>query len=327
MWQCASQASGGGLKPGLRGFGSGGAGVFLPAFLCAYTHRMLGTHDLPLFIGSGLLLNLTPGPDTLYIVGRSTTQGWRAGTVAALGIGAGIFVHIGAAAAGLSALAASSGAYTLVKTAGAAYLVYVGISLLRSPPPQAQQVPSRDSLRSVFVQGFFTNVLNPKVALFFIAFLPQFVEPEAPSKAVAFLFLGADLRRPHAKRALCAVVQSLRRRALRRAGAAAGAQPELAGGREAYPSPCGGTGLGCARPFDNKKRTHDPCLPARLPQRTPAGLRSFVVRGREEIRASRTRLLPDERSRGLERPGARGRPVAAAHTRFPTQPAGTSIWK
>ena len=153
---------------------------------------MLGTHDLPLFIGSGLLLNLTPGPDTLYIVGRSTTQGWRAGTVAALGIGAGIFVHIGAAAAGLSAvLAASSGAFMLVKTAGAAYLVYVGISLLRSPPPQAQRMPSTDSLRSVFVQGFFTNVLNPKVALFFIAFLPQFVEPEAPSKAVAFLFLGA----------------------------------------------------------------------------------------------------------------------------------------
>src|SRR5262249_1018178 len=133
---------------------------------------MLGTHDLPLFILSGLLLNLTPGPDTLYIVGRSATQGWPAGTVAALGVGAGIFVHIGAAAAGLSALlAASSSAFTFVKLAGAAYLVYVGISLVRSPLPQAQKMPalSMASLRTVFVQGFLTNVLNPKVALFFIA--------------------------------------------------------------------------------------------------------------------------------------------------------------
>ncbi|HJY75877.1 MAG TPA: LysE family translocator [Burkholderiales bacterium] len=155
---------------------------------------MLGTHDLPLFILSGLLLNLTPGPDTLYIVGRSTTQGWRAGTVAALGIGAGIFVHIGAAAVGLSALlAASSSAFTVVKLAGAAYLVYVGISLVRSPIPRAPKAQGQTtgSLRGVFVQGFFTNVLNPKVALFFVAFLPQFVEPEAPSKAVAFLLLGA----------------------------------------------------------------------------------------------------------------------------------------
>jgi threonine/homoserine/homoserine lactone efflux protein len=95
---------------------------------------MFGTHDLALFVISGLLLNLTPGPDTLYIVGRSTTQGWRAGVVAALGIGAGIFVHIGAAAAGLSAiLAASSSAFTVVKIAGAAYLVYIGISLCGLP--------------------------------------------------------------------------------------------------------------------------------------------------------------------------------------------------
>jgi threonine/homoserine/homoserine lactone efflux protein len=154
---------------------------------------MLGTHDLPLFILSGLLLNLTPGPDTLYIVGRSATQGWRAGTVAALGICAGIFVHIAAAAAGLSAiLAASSSAFTFVKIAGAAYLVYVGISLLRSPiaPPKAPALAPA-SLREIFVQEFFTNVLNPKVALFFVAFLPQFVEPDASSKAAALLFLGA----------------------------------------------------------------------------------------------------------------------------------------
>src|SRR5262245_4112675 len=155
---------------------------------------MPGTHDLLLFVLSGLLLNLTPGPDTLYIVGRATTQGWRAGAVAALGIGAGIFVHIAAAAAGLSALlAASANAFTIVKLAGAAYLVYVGISLLRSPIAPAAAAPNITpaSLRTIFVQGFFTNVLNPKVALFFIAFLPQFVGADAPSKAAALLFLGA----------------------------------------------------------------------------------------------------------------------------------------
>lgn len=155
---------------------------------------MLGTHDLLLFILSGLLLNLTPGPDTLHIIGRSAAQGWRAGALAALGIGAGIFVHIAAAAAGLSAiLAASSSAFMVVKIAGAAYLVYVGLSLLRSPVTPAPIHGSFPplSLRQVFAQGFFTNVLNPKVALFFVAFLPQFVEPDAPSKAAALLFLGA----------------------------------------------------------------------------------------------------------------------------------------
>src|SRR2546430_7591732 len=135
---------------------------------------MLGTHDLALFVLSGLLLNLTPGPDTLYIVGRSTTQGWRAGAIAALGIGTGIFVHITAAAIGLSAiLAASATAFTLIKIAGAIYLVYVGISLLRSSgslarPPTTKLISA--SPRTVFLQGFFTNVLNPKVALFFLAF-------------------------------------------------------------------------------------------------------------------------------------------------------------
>jgi threonine/homoserine/homoserine lactone efflux protein len=156
---------------------------------------MLGTHDLALFVLSGLLLNLAPGPDTLYIVGRSSSQGWRAGAAAALGIFAGTFVHIAAAAAGLSALlAASASAFTVVKIAGAIYLVYLGIALLRSPaaPAGASATPAPSaSLRTVFVQGFFTNVLNPKVALFFVAFLPQFVEPEAPSKAAALLFLGA----------------------------------------------------------------------------------------------------------------------------------------
>jgi threonine/homoserine/homoserine lactone efflux protein len=157
---------------------------------------MLGTHDLWLFVLSGLLLNITPGPDTLYIVGRSSTQGLRAGTVAALGIGTGALVHICAAALGLSAiLAASAGAFTAVKLIGAAYLVYVGISLIRSKSPaQSSAIATGNrpaAIRGIFFQGFLTNVLNPKVALFFLAFLPQFVSSDAPSKPLAFLFLGA----------------------------------------------------------------------------------------------------------------------------------------
>jgi threonine/homoserine/homoserine lactone efflux protein len=155
---------------------------------------MFGTHDLALFVVSGLLLNFTPGADTLYIVGRSTLQGARAGAVAALGIGAGCCVHMLAAALGLSALlAASATAFTAVKLIGAAYLVYLGISLWRSRPraQAAGRAPApRAPMRAVFGQGVLTNVLNPKVALFFLAFLPQFVDADAPYKLVAFLFLG-----------------------------------------------------------------------------------------------------------------------------------------
>jgi RhtB (resistance to homoserine/threonine) family protein len=154
---------------------------------------MLGIHDLPLFIVSGLLLNITPGADSLYIATRSATQGFKAGVMAALGIGTGCCVHIVAAALGLSAiLAASSTAFTIVKYVGAAYLVYVGWSMLRSRPQAAavEAIPPAP-VRSIFAQGFLTNVLNPKVALFFLAFVPQFIEPAAEHKALAFLVLGA----------------------------------------------------------------------------------------------------------------------------------------
>jgi threonine/homoserine/homoserine lactone efflux protein len=157
---------------------------------------MFGTHDLWLFVLSGWLLNITPGPDTLYIVGRSSTQGWRTGAVAALGISAGTLVHICAAALGLSAiLAASATAFTAVKFIGAAYLLYVGMTLLRSASATESStvtvVPRTAALRGIFLQGFLTNVLNPKVALFFLAFLPQFVAADATSKPAAFLVLGA----------------------------------------------------------------------------------------------------------------------------------------
>ena len=153
-----------------------------------------GVHDLGLFIVSGLLLNVTPGADTLYIVGRSTLQGRKAGVVAALGIGAGCLVHTFAAAVGLSAiLATSATAFAIVKWAGAAYLVWLGIGLLRSGAPSRRRERAQlaeAGLRSVLLQGLLTNVLNPKVALFFLAFLPQFIEASAPNKPLAFIALG-----------------------------------------------------------------------------------------------------------------------------------------
>jgi threonine/homoserine/homoserine lactone efflux protein len=155
---------------------------------------MLGIHELWLFIISGLLLNITPGPDTAYIVGRSVQMGWRGGAAAALGISAGCLVHVFAAAIGLSALlAASSVAFTAIKLIGAAYLFYIGVRMLLAYPNHDAPAPStadRLSLRQVFWQGALTNVLNPKVALFFLAFLPQFVAVDAPSKALAFIALG-----------------------------------------------------------------------------------------------------------------------------------------
>ncbi|WP_407177125.1 LysE family translocator [Bradyrhizobium sp. STM 3562] len=158
---------------------------------------MLGIHDLWLFIVSGLVLNITPGPDTAYIVGRSAQLGWRGGAVAALGISSGCLVHIFACAAGLSALlAASATAFTVVKWAGAAYLCFIGIRMLLSREtahPQGEKTPTRESvisLRPVFWQGALTNVLNPKVALFFLAFLPQFVAADSAHKGLAFLVLG-----------------------------------------------------------------------------------------------------------------------------------------
>jgi len=157
---------------------------------------MLGIHELWLFVISGVLLNITPGPDTAYIVGRSVQMGWRGGAAAALGISAGCLVHVFGAAIGLSALLmASSAAFTAIKWAGAAYLCFIGLKMLlsrqRAPAADAAAIGSAAiSLRQVFWQGAATNVLNPKVALFFLAFLPQFVAADAPHKAAAFLLLG-----------------------------------------------------------------------------------------------------------------------------------------
>jgi threonine/homoserine/homoserine lactone efflux protein len=156
---------------------------------------MFGIHDLALFVVSGLLLNIMPGPDSLLIMTRSATQGWRAGSAAALGIGTGTFVHIVAAALGLSAiLATSAAAFTVVKLAGAAYILYLAVGMLLSKRSDGVEKPLTIAplpLRRIYAQGILTNVLNPKVALFFLAFVPQFIDANAPHKALAFLILGA----------------------------------------------------------------------------------------------------------------------------------------
>lgn len=151
----------------------------------------LGVHDLALFVAAGLLLNLTPGADLLYVASHTATGGRRAGLLAALGIGAGCLLHVTLAALGLSALLATSDlAFAVLKWAGAAYLVWMGVGLLRAGPAAQAAAAGAQPARGVFWRGVLTNALNPKVALFFLAFLPQFIEPQAPHRALAFALLG-----------------------------------------------------------------------------------------------------------------------------------------
>jgi threonine/homoserine/homoserine lactone efflux protein len=154
----------------------------------------LGINEVWLFVLSGLLLNVTPGPDTAYIIGRSIQLGWRGGLAAALGITCGCLVHVFGAAIGLSALLlASSAAFAVVKLAGAAYLLFSGVQMLLSRPQAVAHITRPGDvtpLGRVFWQGALTNALNPKVALFFLAFLPQFVAADSPHKTLAFLVLG-----------------------------------------------------------------------------------------------------------------------------------------
>ena len=160
---------------------------------------MIGVHDLPLFVLAGLLLNVTPGPDMAYIAARSAAGGFRAGLAATLGITAGCVVHTLAAAAGLSMiLATSAAAFAIVKWCGAAFLVYTGVRLLlsawRSPPglePSSTVVHDHLPPSRIFREALLINVLNPKVALFFLAFVPQFIDVGAAHPALAFVVLGA----------------------------------------------------------------------------------------------------------------------------------------
>src|SRR6516162_9988170 len=131
------------------------------------------------FLIAALALNLAPGPDMLYVLGRSLGQGRKAGIVSALGIFVGCLVHIAAAALGLAALLrASAAAYNMIRYAGAAYLIYLGVRMLVSKDAQnalAGSTPAPASLGRIFTQGIISDVLNPKVAMFFVAFLPQFI--------------------------------------------------------------------------------------------------------------------------------------------------------
>ncbi|RFU47310.1 LysE family translocator [Paraburkholderia sp. DHOC27] len=158
---------------------------------------MFGITHFGFFVVAVFLLNVTPGPDTAYIVGRSVAQGRGAGLMSALGISAGCCVHSLACAFGLTALlAASATAFTVIKFVGALYLIYLGVRLIFTRPAENEAAsPARSagapkSLRQLFLQGFWTNVLNPKVVLFFVSFFPQFVTTGSDHKALAFLSLG-----------------------------------------------------------------------------------------------------------------------------------------
>jgi RhtB (resistance to homoserine/threonine) family protein len=154
---------------------------------------MFGIHEFGLFLAAGVLLNLTPGPDTVYILGRSIAQGRQAGIASAFGICVGSIFHTCAAALGLSAILATSAvAFGMIKMLGGAYLIFLGIKMLVDRRRELSLPASfrRRSTVAAFRQGILTNVLNPKVALFFLAFLPQFIDPASNAKVIAFLLLG-----------------------------------------------------------------------------------------------------------------------------------------
>jgi len=154
---------------------------------------VFGIHDLPIFVAAGVLLNVTPGPDTTLVLGQGLRHGARGGVLAALGVAAGCCVHISAAAIGISALLlASAAAFNAIKWLGVCYLVFLGLRMLLTAGRHAAATPQPEPAvgQGIFWQGFLTNVLNPKVALFFLAFLPQFIDPGSPSKAFGFVLLG-----------------------------------------------------------------------------------------------------------------------------------------
>jgi threonine/homoserine/homoserine lactone efflux protein len=149
-------------------------------------------HSLALFMAAALALNLTPGPDMLYVAARSASEGSESGIASAFGIAAGLLVHITLIALGLAALlAAVPIANTILRLGGAAYLIYLGVRALLRPGALAAVRALKPADRfSAFRQGLITNVLNPKVALFFLAFLPQFVDPERGNAAAQVVVLG-----------------------------------------------------------------------------------------------------------------------------------------
>lgn len=156
---------------------------------------MFGIENYPGFILAGVLLNVAPGTDTFYIISRSISQGTRAGIASALGVCSGAVGHTLLAAFGLSMILTTSATlFFMVKLAGAVYLAYLGWTLLKTPPAAMEGhhcLHSSSSLRRIYCQGILTNLLNPKVALFFLAFLPQFIKTDSPYGPLPFLILGA----------------------------------------------------------------------------------------------------------------------------------------
>lgn len=148
------------------------------------------------FIGASILLCIAPGPDMLFLLGRTLAQGRKAGVLAAIGINLGAYVHMLAAVFGISAiLATSSFAFAVLKWIGAAYLVYLGIRVLMSRQSVLHVAPQEGgkSKWSILWQGFLSDVLNPKVAIFFLAFLPQFVDADSPDRTWQVMFLGCTV--------------------------------------------------------------------------------------------------------------------------------------
>jgi threonine/homoserine/homoserine lactone efflux protein len=156
--------------------------------------RMLGIHDFSFYILACILLNITPGQDTMYIVGRSVSQGKRAGVLSVMGIMTGVLVHTLLAALGLSVILATSAmAFAIVKYAGALYLIWLGLGFLlrrNGTSMHADSPAIATRAWKIYRQGVLTNVLNPKVALFFLSFLPQFVSARTEVVFVPFLVLG-----------------------------------------------------------------------------------------------------------------------------------------
>nr|WP_299337567.1 LysE family translocator [Allomuricauda sp.] len=155
---------------------------------------MFGIINFEAFLIAGLILNLTPGADTMYILARSIAQGKRAGVLSALGISTGGLIHCLFAVMGLSILLAKSAlAFEIVKYLGAGYLIYLGIkSIVKRKDEKFELKKSNGitSYRKIYISGILTNILNPKVALFFLAFLPQFIDPNYVQSSLPFLILG-----------------------------------------------------------------------------------------------------------------------------------------
>lgn len=155
---------------------------------------MFGTQHFFTFLLAGIALNLTPGQDTLYIIGRSLAQGRTAGIVSALGIGSGCAIHITASAIGLySLLALFPVVFTAICWSGAVYLIYLGVMTWirrNSNMPDFKFAGTSEGRWAIYRQGMTTNLLNPKIALFFLAFLPQFIDPVSNFGFLSFLFLG-----------------------------------------------------------------------------------------------------------------------------------------